>query len=212
MTHHINLYDPALRRQRQWLTASNLLFALALVFVVLFAWGAWARIHAGWLSTDAAELDARTKAAREESVTLASQLASSKPDPKLELDIASARELLGVRQNILDVLGKDGKPKAAGYAEYLRGLARQTIGGLWLTGFSVSADGGRMEIRGRMLDPARLPVYIRGLSNEPAFHGNSFAALSVAVPEPAAGETERPPWLEFALVPELDTGRKGGAR
>ncbi len=212
MTHHINLYDPALRRQRQWLTATNLLFALALVFVVLFGWGAWARIHAGWLSADAADLDARTKAAREESVALAGQLASRKPDPKLELDIASARELLGVRRNILDVLGKDGKPQAAGYAEYLRGLARQTIGGLWLTGFAVSADGGRMEIRGRMLDAARLPVYIRGLSREPAFLGHSFAALNVAVAEPAAGTTERPPWLEFALIPELETGGTGGAR
>ncbi|MBU1236892.1 MAG: PilN domain-containing protein [Gammaproteobacteria bacterium] len=212
MTLHINLYDPALRRQRQWLTATNLLFALALIFVVLFGWGAWARIHAGWLSTDAVELDARTKAARAESIALASRLASSKPDPKLELDIASARELLGVRRNILDVLGKDGTPRASGYAEYLRGLARQTISGLWLTGFAVSADGSRMEIRGRMLDPARLPVYIRGLSNEPAFHGNSFAALSVAAPEPAARETERPPWLEFALVPELETSRTGGGR
>jgi hypothetical protein len=219
MSHQINLYDPALLRHRNWLTAPNLLFAVVLLAVLLLGWGAWARIQASGLATEAATLDSRTKSAREESVALGSQLASRKPDPKLELDLAAMRELLGVRQGILDALGQggaEGAPEPVRYADYLRGLARQSVSGLWITGFSVGADGSRMEILGRTLDPALLPEYIRRLNAEAAFRGHRFAALNVVVPTPAPGTSPTasaaapaPPFHEFALVPELVTGRAG---
>jgi hypothetical protein len=216
MTHYINLYDPALLRQRQWLSAANLALALALVAFVMFGWGAWARIQAAGLGADAAALDDRLKAAREESVALAGQLASRKADPRLELDVAAMKELLGVRRNILDALGQGVAAAPTGHADYLRGLARQSVANLWLTGFSVGPDGARMEIRGRTLDPALLPEYIRRLNAEPAFRGRRFAALSVALPAPVAGTggaaAAPPPWHEFALVPELEPIRPGGGQ
>jgi hypothetical protein len=216
MTHYINLYDPALLKRREWLTAANLLFALALVFVVMLGWGAWARIDAASLATDAAALDSRLQAARAESVTLAGQLSSRRADPKLELDLAAMKELLGVRQQILTTLGQEAGSQSIGHADYLRGLARQSVTNLWLTGFSVGPDGTRMEILGRTLDPALLPEYIRRLNAEPAFRGHRFAALSVGLPAPApvanaATAPVTPPWHEFALVPELEPKRAGGA-
>jgi hypothetical protein len=217
MTHYINLYDPALLRHRQWLTAANLLFAVALVFVVMLGWGAWARIDAAGLAEQVAALDGRLQAARAESVALAGQLSNRRADPKMELDLAAMKELLGVRQEILAALGQEAAPPMTGHADYLHGLARQSLANLWLTGFSVGPDGTRMEIRGRTLDPALLPEYIRRLNAEPAFRGHRFAALSVGVPAPTAGATAAtpaltPPWHEFALVPELETSRAGGAR
>lgn len=219
MTHHINLYDPALLRHRQWLTAANLLFALALVFLVMLGWGAWARIDASGVAADAVALDGHLQAARAEVAALGSQLSSRRADPKLELDLAAMKELLGVRQEILVALGQKVTPQTVGQADYLRGLARQSVANLWLTGFSVGPDGTRMEIRGRTLDPALLPEYIRRLNGEPAFRGHRFAALSVGVPAATPGATAAaaapplpPPWHEFALVPELETVRSGGAR
>lgn len=208
MTHHINLYDPALLRRREWLTAANLAFAAAAVFLAMLLWGAWARIDAAGLGEQAATLENRLKAAREQSVALASQLATRRADPALELSVAAAQELLGVRRNIRDALGQGVASAATGQADYLRGLARQTVTNLWLTEFSIGPEGARMEIRGRTLDPATLPEYIRRLNAEPAFRGRRFAALSVSLPEMVAGtdgkSAARPPWHEFALVPELD--------
>jgi hypothetical protein len=217
MTHYINLYDPALLRHRQWLTAANLLFALALIFVVMLGWGAWARIVAAGLAEQVAALDGRLQSARAESVTLAGQLSNRRADPKLELDLAAMKELMGVRQEILATLGQEAGPQKLGHADYLRGLARQSVANLWLTGFSVGPDGTRMEIRGRTLDPALLPEYIRRLNAEPAFRGHRFAALSVALPAPvpgagAAAAATMPPWHEFALVPELEAKPTGAAR
>jgi hypothetical protein len=214
MTHHINLYDPALLRRREWLTAANLAFAVVAILTVMLLWGIVARIDAAGQAEQAAALDSRLKAAREESVTLAGQLASRKADPKLELDIAALQELLGVRRNILVALGQGDTAQTAGHSVYLRGLARQTLGNVWLTGFSIGLDGSAMEIRGRTLDPALLPEYIRRLSAEPAFRGRRFASLNVVAPPAAqAGDgtaVTRTPWHEFALVPEIDPA--GGNR
>ena len=213
MTYHINLYDPALLRRREWLTAVNLAFAAAFILLIMLLWGSWARIDAAGQADQAAALEGRLKAAREESIALAGQLASRKADPKLELDIAALQELLGVRQNILTTLGQGDPTLAAGHSVYLRGLARQTIANVWLTGFSIGQDGSRMEIRGRTLDPAQWPEYIRRLSAEPAFRGRRFASLNVAATESApggSGVAVAPSWLDFALVPEIDPA--GGAR
>jgi hypothetical protein len=218
MSHYINLYDPTLLRQRQRLTAANLLLVVVVLAALMFGWGAWARIQASSLAADATALDSQTQAAREESVALGSQLASRKPDPKLELDIVSLNELLGVRQKILDALGQDAATASSGYSDYLRGLARQSVSGLWLTGFSVGSEGKRMEIRGRTLDPALVPEYIHRLNTESAFRNHRFAAMTVTVPPPppganaAAVSTAPPPVHEFARVPEIDeTSRAGGA-
>lgn len=226
MTHSINLYDPTLLRHRHWLTAGNLLVAVGLVFAVMLGWGAWLRIQAGDLAADAEALDGSLKTARDESVALGARLADRRADPKLELDLAAMKELLGARQEVLVALGQGAAAKTTGYADYLRGLARQSVANLWLTGFSVGPEGARMEIRGRTLDPAQLPEYIRRLNAEPAFRGQRFAALSVieppsttssapnasATPGAAAAVAAPPPWLEFALVPEAETKPAGGAR
>lgn len=218
MSHYINLYDPSLRRQRQRLTAANLLFAAVVLATLMLGWGAWARIQASGLAEDAAMLNSQTQAARDESVALGNQMASQKPDPKLELDIASIKELLGVRQGILDALGHDGASGSSGYSDYLRGLARQSVNGLWLTGFSVATDSAHLEIRGRTLDPALIPEYIRRLNAEAAFRNHRFAALTVNLPEPppganAAAVSAAPLFHEFALVPEIKAADPaGGAR
>lgn len=207
MTHHINLYDPALLRRREWLTAANLAFAAVALLVIMLLWGIAARIDAAGQGGQASELENRLKTAREASIALAGQLASRRADPKLELDIAALQELLGVRRNILAALGQGDSTQPAGPSIYLRGLARQTLANVWLTGFSIGPDGSAMEIRGRTLDPALLPEYIRRLSAEPAFRGRRFASLDVRAPEPAAGPGAVPAPSsahDFALVPEND--------
>jgi hypothetical protein len=50
-------------------------------------------------------------------------------------------------------------------------------------------------MRGRLLDPALLPAYIRRLNGEPAFRGRHFAALDmqgVLPPPVVAGQTSVP--------------------
>lgn len=207
MSRHINLYDPTLRRQRHWLTLANLALVAGALLLVLFAWGFWARSDTRRLEAEAAALADQVSALQKQTVALGAELAGRKPDPKLEEDLVAMRALLGNHQEILAMLDRGLGAQTGGYAEYLRGLARQTPGGLWLTGFAVSAGGSAMEIRGRTLEPSLLPEYIRRLNTERAFQGRSFAELQVQVAAAQAGGQRQaapavtPPYHEFALVP-----------
>lgn len=211
MTQQINLYDPALLRKRELLSAVNLAATVAVLLVVIGAWTVLARAQLATLEAEERTLAPQVKTLQEQMTALAKQVAATKPDPRLEAELASARALLSLRGEVLGVLEKSIGAGAASFAEYLRALARQSVGGLWLTGFAVG-DGG-MEIRGRMTDPARLPEYIRRLNSEPAFQGRSFAALRVSPGQTAASSAgtmtasgaapaAAAPFHEFVLAPE----------
>ena len=120
----------------------------------------------------------------------------------------------------------------------MSGFARLSQSDLWLTGFLVTVGGEEIEIRGRMLDPSKLPAYVQRLSSEPAFRGRRFAALEMHGVDPddpkdqpsAAMVSEKPSdggrqsavprsprFLEFALRSEnaggaVDSAQQGGKR
>jgi len=212
MSQQINLYDPALLRQREWLSAANLAaVALALV-VAMGGWGAWARTQLGVLEAESRMVAPQVKSLQDQVVAFGKQLAEAKPDPRLTAELAATRALLALRGEIVAALKKGFGAESAGFAEYMRGFARQTLSGLWLTGFSLGEGGADMEIRGRMIDPALLPEYIRRLNSEKAFQGRAFAALKISAPAANATATGQaaatPPaaaapaaYLEFVLTP-----------
>ena len=76
--------------------------------------------------------------------------------------------------------------RTQGYAEYFMALSRQAQPSVWLTAFSVSADGAALELQGRMTDPHRLPDYLRHLNSEPLFKGRTFAQMNLKAVEAAA--------------------------
>ncbi|MCX8085735.1 MAG: PilN domain-containing protein [Rhodocyclaceae bacterium] len=215
MAQQINLYDPTLKRTREWLTLGNLLVLGVGLALVVFVHAVAARLELPVLAKRVADSEAQTKALREQFARLGQTLAERQPDAALVEAIAQQRQRLEQRRAVHEALaerraGKAGEP----YAELLRGLARQSMNGLWLTGFSVDAHG-RMEIRGRTLDPALLPEYIRRLNREAAFQGRAFAALKLEpgkaeppagtmpspAPTPASTLSQRAPWHEFTLIP-----------
>lgn len=230
MTQQINLYDAALLRRREWLTAANLVMVTVALLLAMVGWSFAARNEVAALEAENALLAPQVKTLQEQMAALAAQASARKPDPRLEAELASVRAVLARRDDILAELQKGIGGGATHFGEYLRALARQSVGGLWLTGFSVGEDGAGMEIRGRMTDPALLPEYIRRLNGEPAFQGRAFATLKVtaaqpappagaapaAVPPPTTAPRTPPPYHEFVLAPEnaavgVGAGAAGGA-
>ena len=214
MSQQINLYDPALRRRRELLTAGNLALTALALLLAMGGWGASVRSQVAALEAENQGVSPRVSALQDQKNAIDKQLATDKPDPRLEAELASARALAGLRGEIVAALKKGVGSESMGFAEYLRGLARQSQGNLWLTGFSVGEAGSAMEIRGRMTDPVLLPEYIRRLNAEKAFKGRSFSALNISAgsPAPASGGEAgaapavagRAPFHEFVLIPALD--------
>lgn len=214
MSQNINLYDPRLERQRDWL-ALHYVVGVALVLCVAMAAAGWvARAPLSELNTQASAGETQLKTLREQLAVLGQQAANRKPSPQLEQAIVAEQALLGLRGEILATLRQSLGPEAESFAAYLRGLASQTVAGLWLTGFTVNAVSGAMEIRGLTLDPALLPEYIRRLNKEAAFRGRAFAALKLDVKKPdvpasapaASALAQLPVHHEFMLIPAKETG------
>ncbi len=217
MSQQLNLLNPALRKPREWLAAAPLAISCGVLLAVLAVAAILARTQAD-IGEHAAERQAASlKLAQDKLTALAKVAAESKPNLQLAAEIANARALLKGREEVMRVLEGGVIGNTTGFAEYLRGFARQTTEGLWLTGFTIGAGGDEMEIRGRMLNPSALPEYIRRLNHERVFKGRSFAALNIrrseddkgrkgAAPAPGAkspAPAAPPAYVEFVLLPSI---------
>ena len=199
MSAQINLYHPRFRKQREVLTLTNAAL-LSLVFTVSGAvWAGWARQQHDQISARAGEAVAQVQAQRERLLALTTAATNRKPDAALAADVANAEALLARRQEIVQLLEGGAAGATSGFAEHLRGFARQTLPELWLTGFSIGRGGAEMEIRGRTIRAEALPDYIRRLGSEKSFQGLSFASLTVSRPAPttSGGGKRRPTSAEF---------------
>lgn len=207
MAQQINLYDPALERKRDWLALENVVVGGVVLATAVGALGMAERSTLPTLTAQSATTETQLKAMRDQVTAMGQRAANRKPDPRLEQELAAKRQLLSLRGEVLATLRSSVGPNASSYAEYLRGFARQTVSGLWLTGFTVKSAGSGMEIRGNTTDPALIPEYIRRLNKEAAFQGQTFAALKLERPEAkgaAAGTAAAPQWHEFMLIQTLD--------
>jgi Tfp pilus assembly protein PilN len=215
MSAQINLYHPRFLKQRELLTLGNVLLAAAVLYGVVALAGGWAWRDAATRAEAAASAETQLKVAKD-AVDLATKAAGRQANPQLIAEVASAEAQLRRRGEIAQLLESGAVGSTGGFAEHLRGLARQVPEGLWLTGFAIGPGGWDMEIRGSMLDAAALPDYIRRLGGEKAFQGRSFASLTMNRAESAPvlrpvgqatavspAPTLAPRPIDFVLMPKL---------
>jgi hypothetical protein len=206
VTQYINLYAAALREARPFPAASHVVLACLLVAAVVFGWSRVAASRAGDLAGQLQALDARLATEREQIAALGRTLGSREPDAALAAVLGASAAQLARRQEVLALLENGSIGTTAGFADVLRGFARQSMPGLWLTGFDVAAGGAELTISGRALDAELVPKYIRRLNVEKVFQGRSFAALKLAPAQPGAAAPEsagargaEPAFVEFGL-------------
>lgn len=216
MSAQINLYHPRFLKQREVITLGNLALAAAALYVALALAAGWAWQNAATHRDTAAATEVQLKAAKEQVDAETKAAAVRKPSPQLIAELEQTESVLRRRGEIARLLESGAIGSTGGFAEYLRGFARQVPEGLWLTGFTIGAGGSDMEIRGSMLNAATLPEYIRRLGAEKAFQGRSFAALTMDRASPPAtggpagrtiavlpAPTSGPGPIDFVLMPKL---------
>lgn len=186
MTQQINLINPDLRKKRELLAATPLAIATGVMLIILIVSAIFVKQRANASLAEADQQAAVLKTAQDKLVELSKAVSTLKPNQQLADELANSRSLLNLREEVIAALEGGAFSNAAGFAEYLRGFARQAPPGLWLSGFTIAAGGEEMEIRGRMLDPVTLPEYIQRLNSEKAFQGHSFSTLTILRPPPTA--------------------------
>lgn len=190
VTQQINLYDPRLRPRRELATARNLGLGAAALLVLTTALALYLSSEAARTTAAHRALQSEVQAEQERVQMLTKANAERRVSPDLAAEMANTKALLATREEVMEVLDSGRLGNTSGFSETMYGFARLATSDVWLTGFSVSAGGENIEIRGRMLDPAKLPAYVQRLSKEPVFHGRRFAALDMRSVEPELSAPE----------------------
>jgi hypothetical protein len=196
----INLYDPALRPQRDAFTAqSSLLWAVgAALLASALAWG----LH--WRTPSNLPVLTATSAS---TAPASAASAAAAPLSAAASELQRLRDFEAHQRRVQAAILDGALGARSGHAEYLRALARQAQPQVWLTGFSIKPETNAIEIDGQALDASALPAYLRRLNSEERFKGRPFAHLHIrqASTEGAAGaqasngEVAAPSYPQFTL-------------
>ena len=187
MVQNVNLYDPSLRIQRDWLSAES--FGLSVLGAVLaVALGAgFMRWQLRQIEEPARQTAAALQAQQDAIQELARRVDSLRPDPRLIADVSNTQSTLQQRQEALRMLRAGGLGHEQGHAQTMEAFARQHVEGLWLTGLTL--ERADMALRGRAMRPELIPTYVGRLNQEPALQGRSFRALDIVRPMEEASAT-----------------------
>jgi len=185
MSQQINLYTPALRKEKKQFSSQAMLHALLLVIVGLMTLYVYARFQVATLARQASAFDEQVRAGLER-VKQIPGAPSATDEKQLDTRIAELDARLKATEQLLAQPGMSRS--STGYAEPLRALARQRVEGVWLTSIALTGDGGDLSLNGRALRAELVPQYIDGLTRDPAMRGRRFATLAIerdAVGKPA---------------------------
>lgn len=184
MSQQLNLFNPLFLRQKKYFSSRTMLRGLGVVVAAIATLHVFQRVQLASLERHFAEADQQLAAAQQQ---LAKFAADAKRGPsKVLVDEANRLEAqLKAQEALLEGLDGGGLGNTEGFSRYLAALARQTLPGVWLTGFSASGSDGPLAIRGRLLRPELLPSYIRMLNREEALRGSGFSDVRLSAPEKA---------------------------
>jgi len=146
MSRQINLYNPDLRLVREFFCGRTLLIgmvAIAALSIVASSFYSYQSIGRG---DEARALDVRLKKLGEERAALEAEMAGRRKSAELEQKLQQLEGLAKGREQIAASLALGAGGPAGSFSEYMRAFARQTLAGVWLTGFTIGADGGELTI------------------------------------------------------------------
>jgi hypothetical protein len=204
VSQQINLFNPVFLQQKKIFSARTMGAALLVLFVGVAALQVYGkmRLQALQKQADAGAAQLAQKQARLTSV--AAEFVPRQKSAAVEAELAEAEGQLAALRDVSGVLARGELGNTQGYAEYFRALARQHVDGLWLTGVHIA--GVDIAVRGRALDPQRVPGYLNRLTTEPVMRGKAFGSLSISqgVAGTRLDEAGKPvatpaPYIEFSL-------------
>ncbi len=204
MSQQINLFSEVfLKKRKIRYSAATMLQVLGLIVagaVLLYGYLAY---QTGVLTAQAAETEKKLASEQARLTKLTSEYAPQQASAQLETEIKKAEAQLKARQEMVETLKQGGVIGGTeGYSEYMRAFARQSVNGLWLTGFKIVGAGTEMEITGRTLRPELVPIFVQRLSSEPVMKGRQFASLRISLPQQTtsvAKPAENLRYLDFSL-------------
>jgi Tfp pilus assembly protein PilN len=206
LSQQINLFNPIFLREKRQFSALAMAQALGLVTLGALAMYAYEvrqnRVLADVLAQTEKQLDAR----REQMTRFGKEFSAQGASRALGAELSAAETRLAARRGLLEEVKTGIGGDAQGYSRYLTALARQATPGVWITGVEIGGKANMLTLKGRALDSAHVPAYIRALNREAPIAGRRVEELRLTAKEAAktagapqaAHEPER--YIEFSLA------------
>lgn len=185
MSQQINLYQAKFRKQRKALSAREASLGLLLIAGSVAAWSGVIWQQNDRLTKEAERVAHNVAEQKAVADRLVIEVNQRKKDAQLESAVQRAEQRVAATRDVMQIINGDSVGSTNGYSEQLRALARQSLQGLWLTGFTLAANADENVIRGRTLDPELVPTYLRRLNAERTLQGRHFDALVISLPSEA---------------------------
>lgn len=198
MSQQINLFNPVFLKQKKHFSALTMLQALLLIVLGSMLFYGYAMYQVKSLKKQTAEMNVRYEAEQKRLVNYINEFSPQRAQQLLNDEMKRVEAQASMQEALLTTLKSGAIGNTQGYSEYLRAFARQTVKGLWLTGFNINGDGAQMQLQGAVVNPQLLPEYIQRMNREPVMRGKSFAALQMKLPTAANGQPTFG-YVEFSL-------------
>jgi Tfp pilus assembly protein PilN len=202
MSQQINLLNPALIKQKNFLNTNNMAIMLGLLLVLIFAYYSYAQKQLSLLILHRSQVAEQLSAVQAQLKKMALLHTPHALNKALLDQITQLEQKEAMQQQVLQTVNQSSATPDKGYAALMRAFARQSLDGLWLTSFSIDSHTEQLNISGRTLQAELVPEYITRLRNEPALKGKLFAALNMRLPKIEAPTASKPP----AVAPQPKQG------
>ena len=185
MSQQVNLYHPIFRKQEKKFSALTMLQAAVLVLagiLMMYGYSVW---QVRSLRSQAGQIEEQYRAVTRQIDDMSRQLALRQVNPRYAKEVERLQGRIQAVQYIRELARHDYFFGGDGYSNYFIAFARQSVSGLWLTGFTVTGAGEQLSLEGRTEVPERVPEYLQKLSSEKLLTGTEFDAFQITRPENA---------------------------
>lgn len=186
MSQQINLLNPALLTVKEWVDARVMAVFSGILVLLLLLMYVWSNHRVNQLKIEQQALSSQLTSLKQEVDISVLQHKPRQPSEALLAEIKSAEVSLEDKRRILDFLRGGGFGRTEGFSSYMEAFARQTVKGVWLTGFAIDDAANQIKLSGRAIKAELVPQYIAGLAREAALKGREFAALKMVTFTPPA--------------------------
>ncbi len=185
MSQQINLFNPIFLKQKRHFSAVTMAQAVGVVLLGVLAMYAFQVRQNQTLAGALAQADEQLEARRIQIMRFGKEFSTQGASRLLANELATAEARLAQRRDLLDDVKTGVGGDAQGYSRYLAALARQTMPGVWLTGLDIGGKSSALVIKGRALDSALVPAYMRALNRAAPLAGRRVDELRLTAKERA---------------------------
>jgi Tfp pilus assembly protein PilN len=211
VSQQINLYQPIFRKEEKKFSAVAMLQSVGLVAIGVVALYAFMQWQSVTLKSELQRVEQSHAAASKRLAEAKKSFGQRKGPGSLDSEIERLEGEIVAKQRMQDLLQSGIFSNTTGFSSYLVSFARQSISGVWLTGFDITGAADQMSLAGRTSNPELVPRYMQKLSTEQLLSGIEFHAFEMSrpVPKPKEQDTQYVEFQAKTAVAKADELRKG---